>query len=315
MKKILVFLVLVVLAVTVKAQTTMLAFQSVSQEIKIAMPELFDGQYGLITSGPTYIRVDDSKIVAGKEYLIEISYPGCSYVHKTRMTIAKNNKIGDFQTPCYNGKLVKKECQCAQDSTWAEITNLSAKEFKVLTPGVFSGLTLGGGQSAKQVIPLGDLNITLGFRDTVNYRLLSQAVISRFILKDTSCIFKIEIKDAELDASSTSAGAADFSKKAKTKETIAILPENTSRKKVTITDGDFKGVSLAPHSRSAKKYRQNITPGFIPLTVEFLNDNNVRVRMNIYVHITPGDCYLTITDESLGLKPDSNPMKVPLRRR
>lgn len=302
----------VIIAFSVKAQTTIIAFENVSRSetIKIKIPELFEGEYTLIQSESTYIKVENQKIQSGKEYQAELFFSECGgYTQSAKIKLSKTTKIPDLRAPCtadgQKGRIIPQECKtCGQDSVWVLVQNGANTELSTVSEGPFYGLTLAIGQkSLKQKVALGDLNLTFKtFKDTINRKIEIQSVVSRFVIKDSTCLYTVTVKTAELTAD---------------EDLLAIkkrTPVNRSSTKISFVDEKFKGATLAPGERAGRKYAKELSSGFIPATVEFLK-NGVRTRINLYKHLTPNDRYYEVTDQDLGIAPTKIEAPTTGRRR
>ncbi|MFZ4648569.1 MAG: hypothetical protein ACOYMB_02950 [Patescibacteria group bacterium] len=305
MKKILVVLVAMSFALILKAQTTVVAFENTSRSetVKVKIADLFDGEYVLVQGGQTLIKIQNSNIIPDKEYDTELFFSECGgYTQMAKIKIAKTVRISDLRSPCTadggKGKIIPKECKtCGQDSVWGIISNESNSEFEVISD-IFKGLTLAPGQTALRMkIGLGNLNITLKtYKDTTTRKVEIQSVISRFIVKDSTCIYYLKVKTSEL-----SAGEDLQAPRMR-------YPQNQSSIKVSFVDENFIGATLSSGETAKRKYCKELPSGFIPATVEFLKDG-VRTRVNLYKHLGPKDRYYPVTDEDLGIikaVPESN---------
>ena len=294
-------LVCMVLAVAASAQkvTVNLANASRSEKVWVSIPDLWDGEYAVIKAGPTPVILERSSIDINKVYDVTIRFSECGgYSEKTTTKIGKEITFKDLRGPCkednQKGSVIKRECNCEDDSTFAVITNSSASEFKVRDAGPFHGLTLAPGQtSLKCKVGLGDFNLTLAtFRDTSDRKVIIQSVVTRFITKVPSCIFVLVIKDEDL---STNENLVEKQK--------LIFFNNTDRS-ISAVDPIFKGINLASGKKAKRSDRKEVTDGFIPATIEFLDNSGVRRRVNIYKHIVKGDEYYEIDQADLKLPED-----------
>ncbi|MCX6795438.1 MAG: hypothetical protein NT165_01735 [Candidatus Falkowbacteria bacterium] len=176
---------------------------------------------------------------------------------------------------------------------WVTVTDSASSEFWGLSDGPFKGLSLRVGQKSPLCsVDPGELNFTLGsFKDTNDRKVILQSVITRLVTKGKGAdsILNIVIHDADLTASEDLA------------QQVTLLPCNNTNIPISFVKGTFENITLGPGEKAKRKDKKTISAGFIPETIEFLDEKGIRVRIVVYKHIYPGCKYYQIDESDINV--------------
>lgn len=292
-KKLFFFSILIISCFTLRAQTTEIKFfnSSLSDEIEISIPDLFEEQIYVPRNKVVSINVDNNRLLA-KKYSAEIYYSTCGNTEKAEIKIGKYNKIGDLREPCQAAKIEK--CNYPEGRAFVSFINETGKEISILD-GPLNGLSLSPDQESQIInFPVGRNSLMIeSFIDTADH---NKGVDKRnykfFAIQDSSCLCKVGIKTIE-DVKQTE----DLTAKLK------ICVENRTDRKISIVSYPFDGISLLSGRKSAKIDPAKIRAGIYPIKIEYLDNEGNKVSKEVLKHLVEGDKVVSIVQKDIDIKP------------
>lgn len=292
-KKLFFFSILIISCFALRAQTTEIKFSnaSLSDEIRISIPNLFLGQIYVLRNETVSINVDNERL-SEKKYLAEIYYSTCGNTEEVEIKIGKYNKIEDIGDPCEEAKIGN--CNYPEGRAFVKFINGTGKEISILD-GPLNGLSLEPNQESQIInFPVGRNSLMIeSFIDTSDH---NKGVDKRnykfFAIQNGSCLCDVLIKTIEDDKQ-----AEDLRAK------LSVYVENRTDRKISIVSYPFDGISLLPGRKNTKKDMANILAGIYSIKIEYLDNYGNKVSKEVLKHLVEGDKVMSINQKDIDISP------------